>query len=267
MILAAISAYSILSWDPSNVEEEGRNEKDDDTGGNGNATGGNRTYSIVAAYPHDTNAFTQGLVYHNGTLYEGTGLLGRSSLREVEMETGKVLRKHDLDDEHFGEGITLFDGRIYQLTWQSRIGFVYDEKDFRPISNFTYDTEGWGLTHDGERLIMSDGTPVLYFLDPETLNVTGTINVSYEGKRLYQINELEYVNGSIYANVWQTDRIAIISPEDGNVTGWIDLAGIRGEDTSGDVLNGIAYDAEGDRLFVTGKLWSKLYEIDLVPAD
>ena len=230
---------------------------------------GNYTFNISAAYPHDPGAFTQGLVYHNGSLYEGTGLKGHSNLREVNLTNGEVLRMVKLKWSHFGEGVTILDGKIYQLTWQSRTGLIYHLDNFTLIREFTYDTEGWGLTHDGRQLIMSDGTPKLYFLDPDTLEVTGSVNVSDNGEPVRNINELEYIDGTIFANIWQTDRIALISPESGNVTGWLDLTGIREDGGGGGmaVLNGIAHDADTGRIFVTGKLWPELFEIELVAVD
>ncbi|MEE8372542.1 MAG: glutaminyl-peptide cyclotransferase [Dehalococcoidia bacterium] len=228
------------------------------------------TYRVVNAYPHDRNAFTQGLVYEDGVLYEGTGLRGSSTLRRVELETGEVLQLLQISDEFFGEGVTIFEDRIIQLTWQSNVGFVYDKESFELLNDFSYPTEGWGLTHDGERLIMSDGTSTLYFLDPGTLQEIGRVEVLDNHGPVVRLNELEYIEGEVYANVWQTDRIARIAPETGRVTGWIDLQGLlSAEDRSAqvDVLNGIAYDADGDRLFVTGKLWPKLFEIGLVELE
>lgn len=227
-------------------------------------------YRVVNTYPHDRGAFTQGLVYHNGALYEGTGLRGQSTLRRVELETGIVLQLLPLPEAYFGEGIALFGDRIYQLTWQSNTGFIYDQESFDLLGMFFYPTEGWGLTHDGERLIMSDGTATVHFLDPETLEETGQIEV-YDGQGpVTRLNELEYVQGEVYANVWQTDWIARIDPQSGRVVGWIDLHGLLSPedyDQPVDVLNGIAYDAKDDRLFVTGKLWPKLFEIELVPLE
>ncbi|HUV52945.1 MAG TPA: glutaminyl-peptide cyclotransferase [Dehalococcoidia bacterium] len=228
------------------------------------------TYEVINTYPHDRNAFTQGLVYEDDVLYEGTGLKGRSSLREVELETGKVLQKLDLVAQYFGEGITIWGDEIIQLTWQSHVGFVYDKDSFELLHEFSYPTEGWGITHDSKRLIMSDGTSTLHFLDPETLEEIGSVQVYDSNGPLVRLNELEYINGEVYANIWQTDRIVRIEPETGRVTGWIDLTGLlSAEDLSQpvDVLNGIAYDAEHDRLFVTGKLWPKLFEIRLIPQD
>lgn len=224
------------------------------------------TWRIVRVFPHDPDAFTQGLVVEGDVLYESTGLRGRSTLRRVDLETGQVLQSVALPARYFGEGITLFRERIYQLTWQSHIGFVYDREQMRPLSDFEYPTEGWGLTHDGERLIMSDGTATLYFLDPDTLEQVGQVSVFDDTGPVVYLNELEYVQGEVWANVWQTDRIARIDPNTGQVVGWIDLAGLLSpeERRSADVLNGIAYDAVHDRLFVTGKWWPKLFEIELV---
>ena len=225
------------------------------------------TYTIIHTYPHDPGAFTQGLIYQNDILYEGTGLWGRSSLRKVELETGNVLQILALSNQFFGEGITIFDDRIIQLTWQSRTGFVYDD-DFDLLQTFNYPTEGWGITHDGTQLIMSDGTSTLYFWDPETFTETNRIEVYDENGPVVRLNELEYIQGEVYANVWQTDRIARIDPQTGQVVGWINLEGLLTLEGTNqppvDVLNGIAYDAAGDRLFVTGKLWPKLFEIELV---
>lgn len=228
------------------------------------------SYVVLEEYPHDVAAFTQGLVYEDGFLYEGTGLRGRSSLRRVVPETGEVVQSHVLADQYFGEGITIYWDRIYQLTWQSNVGFIYDWETFEPIDEFSYPTEGWGLTHDGEYLIMSDGTATLHFLDPETLEEVWQVEVRDESGPVWRLNELEYIYGEVYANVWQTDLIARIDPDDGMVLGWIDLTGLLPTEERVqrvDVLNGIAYDLAGDRLFVTGKLWPKMYVIDLVPKD
>ena len=223
------------------------------------------TYEVINMYPHDPNAFTQGLVIDEGVLYEGTGLNGESSLRRVDLETGDVLQIHELSSEFFGEGITVFGDKIIQLTWQSQTGFVYDKDSFELLQNFSYSTEGWGITTDGTQLIMSDGTANLYFLDPETFQTIGQIEVRDGSAPVTNLNELEYINGEVYANVWMTNRIAIISPHTGQVTGWIDLTGIYNPENNNpnSVLNGIAYDSEGDRLFVTGKLWSQLFQIRL----
>jgi glutaminyl-peptide cyclotransferase len=228
------------------------------------------TYKVIAEYPHDPDAFTQGLVYTNGVLYEGTGLYGRSSLRKVDLESGEAYQTVLLPEEYFGEGVTVFADKVYQLTWKSRQGFIYDADDFSALDSFQYSTEGWGLTHDGEKLIMSDGSAYLYTRDPETFAEMKRVLVVDNNGPVVRLNELEYVNGEVFANVWQTDRIARIDPETGSVLGWIDLSGLLApEDRAGpvDVLNGIAYDADNDRLFVTGKLWPKLFEIELVPVE
>ena len=227
------------------------------------------SYNVVNTYPHDRSAFTQGLVFEDGVLYEGTGLNGRSTLRRVELETGEVLQIHELPAQFFGEGVTVYGNDIIQLTWQSHVGFVYDRDSFELLQEFNYSTQGWGITHDGERLIMSDGTATLYFLDPETFEEIGRVGVYDNDGSVNRLNELEYVQGEIYANVWQTNCIARIDPQTGQVVGWMELKGLltpedRGEPV--DVLNGIAYDAENARLFVTGKLWPKLFEIELISA-
>ncbi len=227
------------------------------------------SYEIINTFPHDPKAFTQGLIFaEDGFLYEGTGLYGQSSLRKVELATGRVLQIHHLADQYFGEGITLWKDKLIQLTWQEHKGFVYDKESFQLVREFAYPTEGWGITHDGKRLIMSDGTATLHFLDPDTFQEIGQIEVKDQGTPVPRLNELEYIQGEIYANVWLTDRIAVISPETGQVLRWIDLTGLlSAEDRSQpvDVLNGIAYDAWGNRLFVTGKLWPKLFEVRPVP--
>lgn len=223
-------------------------------------------YRVIKTYPHDTQAFTEGLVYHQGFIYEGTGLEGKSSLRKVDLATGKILQTHQLAQTYFGEGITIWKNKIIQLTWKSHLGFVYDKKNFQLLNQFHYPTEGWGLTHNGKYLIMSDGTNTLFLLDPETFSEVRRIQVTYQGQPVNNINELEYINGEIFANIWQTDTIVRISPATGQVIGLIDLSQLRTpkERLQGDVLNGIAYDVKNKRLFVTGKLWSKLYEIELV---
>ena len=225
------------------------------------------SYNVINTYPHDPQAFTQGLVIDGGTLYEGTGQYGRSTLRRVQLETGEVLQQHMLPANVFGEGITVFGNRIVQLTWQSHLGYVYDRASFAELQTFTYPTEGWGITDDGKQLIMSDGTATLRFLDPQTFTELRAITVSDPTGPIHRLNELEYIDGQIYANVWMTDRIARIDPQTGNVTAWIDLTGLlspadRTPETN--VLNGIAYDADAKRLYVTGKLWPKLFEIKLV---
>lgn len=224
------------------------------------------TFRIVNQYPHDPGAFTQGLVVDAGTLIEGTGLRGRSTLRRVDIATGAVLQSLSLPAPFFGEGVTVFDERIVQLTWQSGIGLVFDRESFAPRGRFRYATEGWGLTHDGRRLIMSDGTATLHFLDPRTFALLERLTVRGENGPVERLNELEYVEGEIYANVWQSDFIARISPRTGEVLGWIDLRGLLALRPAPGVLNGIAYDPAHGRLFVTGKNWPLLFEIALEPA-
>lgn len=222
-------------------------------------------YRVVRSYPHDPAAYTQGLIFLDGVLYESTGLNGRSTLRKVRLENGEVLQQHRLEDAYFGEGITAWDDTLVQLTWQSGVGFVYDRATFQKKRTFTYTGEGWGLTQDGARLILSDGTSQLRLFDPKTFRETARMTVRDGGTLVEQLNELEMVRGEILANVYRTDRIARISTKDGQVTGWIDLAGLLNprERAAAEVLNGIAYDAKGDRLFVTGKLWPKLFEIKI----
>jgi glutaminyl-peptide cyclotransferase len=223
-------------------------------------------YEIVKIWPHDRGAFTQGLIYRDGFLYESTGLNGRSSLRKVALETGEVVQHETVAKKYFAEGLTDWKNRLIQITWQSRIGFAYDLKTFKPAGQFNYPGEGWGITHDSKRLIMSDGTSTLRFLDPETYAQIGTLDVTYQGKPLANLNELEYVRGRIFANVWQSNSIVVIDPGSGRVSAQLDLAGLlNAEDRSlaVDVLNGIAYDARRDHLFITGKLWPKMFEIKL----
>ncbi len=226
------------------------------------------TYRVVNRYPHDPRAYTQGLIYRNGFLYESTGRNGESSIRKVRLETGEVLQRRDVDAEYFAEGMTEWRGRLLHLTWKSGLGFVYDMATLARQRTFTYAGEGWGLTHDGTRLILSDGSATLRFLNPETFRGIGRLDVRDRGQPVRQLNELEFVKGEVYANVWQTERIARISPKTGAVLGWIDLRGIWPVRPAADqdaVLNGIAYDTVGDRLFVTGKWWPHLYEIRLEP--
>jgi len=220
---------------------------------------------ILKTYPHDPHAFTQGLEYFDGFLYESTGETGQSSVRKVDLESGKVLQKVDLGREYFGEGLTIFRGKIYQLTWLSKIGFVYDMKTFRKLRDFHYYGEGWGLTHDGSNLILSDGTNVLRFLDPETLAVTRTLEV-YAGKEaVTKLNELEYIGNDIYSNVWHENRIARIDARTGQVRDWIDLSALAAQEQKEPegVLNGIAFDAARRRFFVTGKDWAHLFEVQI----
>jgi glutamine cyclotransferase len=228
------------------------------------------TYKIIKTYPHDHEAFTQGLAFEKGFLYEGTGLYGRSSVRKIHLETGRTEQMYKLPAQYFGEGITVYKNTVIQLTWRSQIGFVYDKKSFKLLRIFHYPTEGWGITHDGKQFIMSDGTAKLYFLHPETFQKRGVIEVHDLNGPVENLNELEYVRGRIYANVWKTDTIAIIDPGTGRVTGWIHLKGILSSGTLRkhvDVLNGIAYDKKEGRLFVTGKLWPVLFEMELVRTE
>lgn len=225
-------------------------------------------YKIINSYPHDPNAFTQGLEYDDGLLYEGTGGYGQSSLRRVDIQTGRVVDIVHLEDEFFAEGIAIWKDRIIQLTWRSYQGFVWDKENLTQTGSFSYRREGWGITSDASRLIMSDGSDALYFLDPSDYSLQGSIRVTADGEPVKGLNELEYINGMIYANLWPSTWIAIISPDTGEVTGRIDLSGIMDEGgipkRRVDVLNGIAYDPSEDRLFVTGKLWPSLFEIELV---
>jgi len=225
-------------------------------------------YRVLNVFPHDSGAFTQGLVMADGVLYEGTGLNGRSSIRRVELETGAVLQNRTLPRHFFGEGVTVLGNRIIQLTWRSGLGFIYDRDSFELLRTLAYPAEGWGLTTDGAQLIASDGSATLRFLDPETLKEQRRLEVVDRRGPVDRLNELEYVEGRIYANVWQTERIAIIDAQSGRVTGWLNLTGLlTGEERSGpvDVLNGIAYDSGSGRLYVTGKLWPRLFQIELVP--
>ena len=220
-------------------------------------------YEVVNVYPHDRDAFTQGLLFRDGVLYESTGLNGRSSLRRVQLETGRVLQQASVEPRYFAEGLTDWGSRLIQLTYQTNVGFVYDRTSFKRLQTFNYTGEGWGLAHDDRQLIMSDGSSTLRFLDPQTFAVTRRLPVSDGGQPVRDLNELEFIDGQIYANVWQTDRIAMIAPDTGRIAGWINLAGLlpASAAASADVLNGIAWDAQRRRLFVTGKLWPSLFEI------
>ena len=225
------------------------------------------SYKIKNSWPHDRRAYTQGLIFFDGLLWESTGQYGASSLRKVELKTGKVIKQISVPANYFAEGMTVFHNKVFQLTWQEHKGFIYDPATFQKQGEFNYTGEGWGLTHDGESLIMSDGTDRIRFLDPSTLATTRTISVTDRDEPVDQLNELEYIDGEIYANLYQTDRIARIAPKTGKILGWIDLTGLLStKDRKGteDVLNGIAYDEAGKRLFVTGKLWPKLFEIEIV---
>jgi len=225
------------------------------------------SYKVLNSYPHDRNAFTQGLVIDDGILYEGTGLYGQSTIRKVELETGKILQVRKIPLDFFGEGITLFGTRIIQLTWKSNVGFVYDKDSFKLIKTFHYPTDGWGITHDGTRLIISDGTSTLRLLDPNSFQELGRIDVRGRHGPVEELNELEYIQGEIYANIFRTDFIVKINPQTGKVTGWIYLKGLLRQeeiDHHIGVLNGIAYDSKNNRLFVTGKQYPRLFEIELI---
>jgi glutamine cyclotransferase len=224
--------------------------------------------SVVRTYPHDPHAFTQGLEYYGGYLYESTGIAGQSTLRKVTLRTGEVVQKVSLPRQYFGEGLTIFHGKIYQLTWLSKKGFVYDLRSFRQAGEFPYDTEGWGLTHDDSSLIVSDGTNKVRYIDPVSFAVKRTLEVYAGGEAVVNVNELEFINGEIFANIWHAPRIARIDARSGQVTAWIDLTAIAAKEQNGEegVLNGIAYDKAGDRLFVTGKNWAKVLEIKVEGA-
>jgi glutamine cyclotransferase len=221
-------------------------------------------YQIVNIWPHDSNAFTQGLILMDGKLLESTGQEGRSSLRSVELETGKILKKVDVPEPYFAEGIAVLNGKVYQLTWQHHLGFIYDSQNFQRVGEFNYDGEGWGLTTDGKSLILSDGSNRIRFIDPSSYRVTKTISVLDGNTPVRELNELEFVQGEIYANIWHDDRIVTIDPQSGHVTSWIDLTSLIPRDELQDpeaVLNGIAYDQANNKLYVTGKLWPRLFEI------
>jgi glutaminyl-peptide cyclotransferase len=227
------------------------------------------TYRVVHTYPHDQHAFTQGLVYIDGHLYESTGIKGQSTLREEDLDTGRILRMQLVSDKYFAEGLTDWNDKLIQLTWQSHVALVYDRATFRLLRTFHYEGEGWGLTHDAKALILSDGTAILRFFDPEAFKEIRRITVKDHGKLVTQLNELEFIHGEIFANVWYSNRIARISPVTGRVLGWIDLKDLMPRDqlsSNGAVLNGIAYDSQHDRLFVTGKLWPKIFEIAIAPV-
>lgn len=228
------------------------------------------TYEIVNSYPHDIKAFTQGLQFYNGFLYESTGEEGESSVRQVELQTGKVLKITPLAAEFFGEGLTILNGKIYQITWQNNRAFTYDLNTLQKTNEQTYQYEGWGLTSDGKNLIATDGSNKIRFLDPNTLQEINSVEVKNKNSRVEDLNELEYIKGEIWANIWKKDMIVRIDPKDGKVLAWVDLNGLRPQETFKDneaVLNGIAYDEQNNRLFVTGKLWPKIFEIKLKPKQ
>lgn len=228
------------------------------------------SYELLATHPHDSACYTQGLVIDEGVFYESCGLYGKSSLRKVDPADGSVLAEVALDPKYFAEGLVLLDGKLYQLTWQENTGFIYDADTLDHLSSFHYQTQGWGLTTDGSALILSDGTNTLYWLDPGTMQVVRQVRVSYQGQPVEYLNELEFIKGTIFANIYLTDTIAAIDPQDGNVLSLIALSGLRPEQNlsvHGEVLNGIAYDSLNDRLFLTGKNWANLYEVRLVPKE
>lgn len=227
-------------------------------------------YKVINTYSHDPGAFTQGLLLYDGKLYESTGIKGRSTLRLVDLKSGEVIQSYSMPDKYFGEGITVVNGNIVQLTWRSGTGFVYNMDDLKPVGRFNYEGEGWGITSDDKHLIMSDGSATLKFLDPHTFKVVGELEVHDKGRKVRMLNELEYVEGEIYANIFGADRIARIDPVTGRVTGWVDLSGLLTKEDKKkrvDVLNGIAYDKENKTLLVTGKLWPKLFEIEIIPSN
>lgn len=224
-------------------------------------------FEVVRSFPHDPQAFTQGLFFENGALYESTGLNGRSSLRKVDLASGNVLMKVNVGQQYFAEGMTMFRGKVFQLTWKAGKGFIYDPATFEKTGEFAYTGEGWGLTHDDNSLIMSDGSSTLRFINPDNFTVEQTIKVTANGQPVERLNELEYVEGEIFANIWETDKIARIDPHSGKVVSSIDLTGLLPESDrtpETDVLNGIAYDAATERLFLTGKLWPKVFEVKLL---
>jgi glutaminyl-peptide cyclotransferase len=236
----------------------------------GNAAVPEYTPVVVKSFPHDPNAFTEGLLYHDGFLYEATGRNGQSSIRKVVLATGAVVQQKALDPAYFGEGIDVWKNRLIELTWKNEIGFIYDLDTFKQLGTFKYPGEGWALTDDGSHLIMSDGTSDLRILDPDTLAEIRRVHVTCEGRAIQNINELEWVKGQVYANVWRTNVIIRIDPASGDIVGLIDLTDLAAATVtfSGEnVPNGIAYDAAADRLFVTGKLWPKLYQITLAPRQ
>lgn len=248
--IAIIALFTVYSAYSSNKTETERN-----------------IYKIVNKYPHDPNAFTQGLEFYNGYLYESTGLYGKSSIRKIDYKNGKVLKIHNMPNIFFGEGITILNDKMYQLTWKSKIGFVYDVNTFENIGNFKYNTYGWGLTNNGSELIYSDGTSRLFYLDPETFKITKVLTVKdKDGEEIRHLNELEYISGKIYSNIWQSDKIIIIDPETGIIEKWLNFFQLRSfisKEYKLDVLNGIAYNPENKNLYLTGKLWPVLFQINL----
>ena len=267
-LIAVVFALGLLFTNFGCQARSNANVKPAESGESGGVTVKNYGFDIVNTWPHDADAYTQGLVFHEGKLLESTGREGKSSLRSVELETGKVLKKIDVPVPFFAEGITLLQGKIYQLTWRQGRGFIYDSGTFEKLGEFSYLGEGWGLTNDGSSLILSDGSNRLRFVDPNNFQVKKTIAVSDRRIPINNLNELEYIQGEIYANIWHEERIVRIDPQTGEIRGWINLTGLKARsEVNGTeaVLNGIAYDEKSDRLFVTGKLWPKLYEVRLKP--
>ena len=254
----------VLAWALSCLQCQAGANSDRPANTAANAVVPKYSYQIVNIWPHDSNAFTQGLILMDGKLLESTGQEGRSSLRSVELETGKILKKVDVPEPYFAEGIAVLNGKVYQLTWQHHLGFIYDSQNFQRVGEFNYDGEGWGLTTDGNSLILSDGSNRIRFIDPSSFRVTKTITVLDGRAPVRELNELEFVQGEIYANIWHDDRIATIDSQSGRVTSWIDLTGLIPRNELPDpeaVLNGIAYDQANNKLYVTGKLWPRLFEI------
>jgi glutamine cyclotransferase len=261
LIVVLALALSSFQCQPTGSNSSSANKA---TPSPGNGPAPKYGFQIVNIWPHDSNAFTQGLILMDGKLLESTGEEGRSSLRRVEIESGKVLKKVDVPEPYFAEGIATLNGKVYQLTWQHNLGFIYDAQTFDRVGQFNYQGEGWGLTTDGQSLILSDGTSSIRFIDPASFRVTRSINVTDQNLPVRELNELEYVNGEIYANVWHDNRIATIDPQSGHVNSWIDLTGLMPEGELQDpeaVLNGIAYDQASDKLIVTGKLWPRVFQI------
>lgn len=267
-VLVAVAAILLLSR--SRPSQQDRSDKTQDAAAPAlsEAAARQKSYEVVNSYPHDPTSFTQGLVWKDGGFYESTGLYGQSKVRRLEFPSGKVIKELKLAPELFGEGLALVDGRLIQLTWKSRRGFVYDRDSFSVVQEFRYDTEGWGLTYDGNNLILSDGSSDLFYLDPQTFKPVRRLAVTMNGRALTELNELEFIEGEIWANVWQTDLVVRIEPASGRVTSFLNLKGILApSDRTGSdaVLNGIAYDAEKKRIFVTGKLWPRIFEIKVKP--
>jgi glutaminyl-peptide cyclotransferase len=265
-VVALIGVGMYLSFRSGSSEGAGKPVSNQSSASSDSQSARKISYEVVDTYPHDPEAFLQGLVWHDGGFYESTGLNGESTLRRVEFPSGRVLKKISLSPDLFGEGLALVDDHLVQITWQTHRGFVYDRETFRLIREFTYDSEGWGITYDGKNLIMSDGTSTLTYLDPQTYQPVKKLNVTMNGRPVFKLNELEFIEGEIWSNVWQTDMILRIDPATGTVNSYLDMRGaLAREFRTGreDVLNGIAYDAERKRIFISGKKWSRIIEIKL----